>query len=152
MYAKHPTCRSCAIVAPFGTEGQRPEGAMLELNKKSVLLSSFAMPIEEKINHNESPAERKRRWNKLKEKHGAPMEKRMSAIRSRPWGISRAEAKISALSELEYGIAGSAEVLGIDEQTVKNHRTDIRNKVGIPQEELPFDLIFIRLLPSTEKI
>jgi DNA-binding CsgD family transcriptional regulator len=124
--------------------GLRSQSEMIELHKKSFLLSTFAMLNAEKISYRESPAERKRRWNKLNEKHGAPLEECVMAIRSGPWGISRAEARVAAMGKLKYDCLDTAIAKGLDEHTVRNHRASILGKMGISAKQKAFDMLFLQ--------
>ncbi len=101
------------------------------------------MPIVEKISRRESPAERKRRWNKLKEKHGAPLEELVTDIRSGPWGISQAQARVGAMGAFKYDCLDTAIAMGLEEHTVRNHRTTIRRKTGITKKQRAFDMLFL---------
>ncbi len=103
------------------------------------------------LDHSTGTLEQKRKWETLKAVHGSKLEERVLAIRSGPWGITKSEAKVAVVGELGYDCMDTALRLGIDEHTVKNHRTEIRRKVGIPRSECEFGLLFLRLLPTGKK-
>jgi hypothetical protein len=112
---------------------------------------TFAMTPQNDIELDEDSAEHRRKWNKLKDKHGPKLEERVRVIRAGPWHITRAEARNSALAELEYSVGAAAAALGVEENTVTNHHTRIRQKTEMSRKECDFDMIFIRLLPPDEK-
>jgi DNA-binding CsgD family transcriptional regulator len=109
------------------------------------------MPNKNDVDRYSDSDEEERNWKKLKTEHGTKLEERTAAIRSGPWGITRREARVAVLGTLEYSVAKTAVALGIDIHTVENHRTHIRNKVGIPANERAFDMLFTPTPPPEKK-
>ncbi len=98
---------------------------------------------------NDLGAERRERlWSKLNAAHGGRLEARAKEIRSGPIHITKMEARVGVVAEmLNYGCAKTAEALHRDEQTIKNHRRDIRKKMGMTVMDSAFDMIFINYPP-----
>jgi len=87
--------------------------------------------------------EREVQWKRLNEEHGGRLEERVREIRLDTCGMSRIEAKVSALAEIGYNPMQTAIVLGIEEHSVENYRSDIRKKKKVPRGKgKPFDMIF----------
>ena len=82
-------------------------------------------------------------WEKLNIEHGGRLEERVRLIRLDPCRMTRIEAKVSALAEIGYNPMETAIALGRDEQTIKNHRVDIRHKKKAPRKGMPFDMLFL---------
>jgi hypothetical protein len=83
------------------------------------------MTPQNDVDLHEDSAEQRHRWNKLKAEHGPKLEERVRVIRAGPWHITRAEARNSALAELDYGVTATAVALGVGEQ---NHKESTHNR------------------------
>ncbi len=82
-------------------------------------------------------------WDKKNADSDGKLEERVLELRLHPCGLTRKEAIIVVVAEMEKNPGQTAQFLGIDEHTVHNYHTKIRNKLGISWEEEPdFDMLF----------
>jgi DNA-binding NarL/FixJ family response regulator len=81
------------------------------------------------------------KWEKLNADSGGKLEERVLEIRLDPCKLTRIEAIIVVFAELGKDCMTTADLLGIEEHTVENHRSDIRKKKKAPRNQ-KFDMLF----------
>jgi FixJ family two-component response regulator len=81
------------------------------------------------------------KWDKMNADSGRKLEERVLEIRLDPCELTRIEAIIVVLAELRKDCMATALLLGIEEHTVENHRSDIRKKKKARRNQ-KFDMLF----------
>lgn len=114
-------------------------------NDESVRLFAFVTVMSAFDTHNAFGAvpQGDAKWKKLNADHGGQLEERVRLFRDRPERFTHTEAQVIALALSGMDCMASAIVLGCDEHTVENHRSNIRRKLGKPRKGgEDFDLLF----------